>query len=375
MMRRVVSLLALAVAGCTASTARLPHEDGVFRGRQVFTLAWRAELVQHNELFAFKPQEFGSPVSDGKFIYVGTSDGWFSCLDQSRGTLVWRYKTEGVIDAPALLVPEDGTLYFGAGDGHLHALDAATGRLVFKQRLKGVVRRQPAYANGRIFVATDEDKLFALDARSGKILWQYEREQPESFTIYGHAAPCPYEGKVFAGFADGYLVALSEASGEVVWSRSLAAVSEEYVDVDATPVVHGGVLYASSHSGGLYALNPRDGTVHWRYDIVGAGRVVPAGNLLYVTAPQAGLHVLDLQGRLLWRQGLGKAGCLSPPLVVAQYAIFSGSDAGLFVVDREKGTLLQFFSPGGGISGEPILVRRDIVFLSNRGFLYRLRMR
>jgi outer membrane protein assembly factor BamB len=147
------------------------------------------------------------------------------------------------------------------------------------------------------------------------------------------------------------------------------------VDVDSTPVIHRGVLYASSYSGGLYALNPRDGTVYWRYDVTGAGTVTAAAGQLYFTAAQLGLHVLDLKGRLLWRQAVGKGGTLTPPLIVGQYLVFAGSEAGLFIVDRGSGTLLQSFAPGRGISSEPSLSGRDLLVFSNGGFLYRMRLR
>jgi outer membrane protein assembly factor BamB len=122
-------------------------------------------------------------------------------------------------------------------------------------------------------------------------------------------------------------------------------------------------------------MSPRDGSVHWRFDVVGAGPVKVAGDRIYFTAPQLGLHVLTLKGRLVWRQSIGSGGSLTPPLLVAQYLVFCGSDAGLYVVDREDGTLRQYFAPGRGISSEPTLLGRDLLVLSNGGYLYRMRMR
>ncbi|HEY3358372.1 MAG TPA: PQQ-binding-like beta-propeller repeat protein [Polyangia bacterium] len=375
--RRLPALLGLVLllaAGCTTAAIRPPRADGVFKGRQVFTIAWRSELVTH-EILDWKPQEFASPITDGQVIYVGASNGLFYAIEERRGRVLWRYKTGGVIDGRALYVPEQNSVYFGGGDGNLYALDAATGKLHWKYRPKGLVKRQPVHFAGRVYFMTDEDRVYALEAATGKWLWQYEREQPDAFTIHGNAGVALYAGRLYAGFSDGYLVALDQKSGEVAWSRSLAAVSDQYVDVDSTPTVHRGVLYASSYSGGLYAMSPRDGTVYWRFDVVGAGTVRVAGDQLYFAAPQLGLHVLDLKGRLVWRQGVGKGGTLTPPLIVGQYLVFAGSDGGLYIVDRENGSLLQYFSPGRGISSEPTLSGRDLVLLSNGGYLYRMRLR
>jgi outer membrane protein assembly factor BamB len=366
--------LALATGGCTAAAIRPPRTDGVFQGRAVFSIAWRAELVDH-DLFDWKPQEFASPVSDGRVIFVGASNGTFYALDERRGRVLWRFRTGGVIDGRALYEADTRTVYFGGGDGQLYALDATTGAVRWKYRPKGLVKRAPVCYGGRLYFMTDEDRVYALEAPTGKWIWQYEREQPESFTINGYSGVALHGGRVYAGFSDGYLVSLDQKTGEVAWSRSLAAASDQYVDVDATPVVAGGVLYASSFSGGLYAMSPRDGTVLWRYDVTGAGTVTVTSDRVYFSAPQLGLYVLDLQGRLVWRQGVARGGALTPPLIVGQYLIFTGSDAGLYVIDRESGTLVQYFSPGRGISSEPTLSGRDLLVLSNGGYLYRMRLR
>jgi len=166
----------------------------------------------------------------------------------------------------------------------------------------------------------------------------------------------------------------------VQWARSLAAASDQFVDVDATPALvkgsggPGDVLFTSSYSGGLYAVDARDGNVRWRLGTEGIGTVTPFGDRLYFAAPRQGLHAADLQGHVLWRQGLTEAGDLTPPLVVGHYLVFSGSRAGLFVVDRDNGDLLELFNPGQGICAAPTLdpASRRLYVLSNGGTLYAL---
>jgi len=55
---------------------------------------------------------------------------------------------------------------------------------------------------------------------------------------------------------------------------------------------------------------------------------------------------VDLDGHVVWRQGLTEAGDLTTPVVVGKTLVFSGSRAGLFIVDRETGDLLELFNPG-----------------------------
>ena len=63
------------------------------------------------------------------------------------------------------------------------------------------MKRQPVYFAGRLYFMTDEDRVYALEAATGKWLWQYEREQPESFTIHGNAGVTVYANRLYAGFS------------------------------------------------------------------------------------------------------------------------------------------------------------------------------
>jgi len=169
-------------------------------------------------------------------------------------------------------------------------------------------------------------------------------------------------------------VSLASGSGEVMWARSLASASDQFVDVDATPTLRNEVAYVSSYSGGLYALDARDGSVRWRLGIEGVGTVTPGQTQLYFAAPRQGLHAADLEGHVIWRQGLTGAGDLTQPLVVGRYLVFSGSRAGLFVVDRDGGGLLELFNPGKGTCAAPTLDAQAgrLYLLSNDGALYAL---
>jgi len=218
--------------------------------------------------------------------------------------------------------------------------------------------------------------VVALEPATGKWRWQYERDMPEGFTIHGYAGPRLRGAHLLAGFADGYFVALSAASGEVVWAKSLAAASDQFVDVDSTPALSKDVAYVSSYSGGLYALDARDGSVRWRLGIEGVGDVTADADRLYFVAPRYGLHAAHPDGHVLWRQGLSAAGDLTHPIVVGNYLIFSGSRAGMFVVDRNNGELLEIFNPGQGVCAAPTVdvANHRLFVLSNSGSLYSLNL-
>ena len=161
----------------------------------------------------------------------------------------------------------------------------------------------------------------------------------------------------------------------MVWARSLATASEQFVDVDTTPALLGNLAYVASYSGGLCAVDLLDGAIKWRLPVEGVGDVSVVDGRLFFVAPRQGLHSADLDGHVIWRQGLTAAGDLTKPMVVGRYLIFSGSRAGLFIVDRTDGRRCsKLFNPGHGVCAAPTLDDKlqRLYVLSNSGSLYAL---
>jgi hypothetical protein len=104
------------------------------------------------------------------------------------------------------------------------------------------------------------------------------------------------------------------------------------------------------------------------------GDITADADRLDFVAPRLGLHATGRDGRIVWRQGLTEAGDLTRPLIFGRYLIFSGSRAGMFVVDRETGALLELFNPGHGVCAAPTIdfARGRLYLLSNSGSLYAL---
>jgi outer membrane protein assembly factor BamB len=375
-------LCAALPAACASLTARSPEStDEHPHPAGVAQIRWRTELHQHG-LFEPAPEECatGALVGQGQQLVIGSRASAIVSVGTERGQVQWATSASGGIDSQAYFDAKHNQVYVGADDGTFYSLDPTAGNVRWSYHAKGAIEQAPDVGGDTVYFGTAADRVIALDASNGKWRWQYERETPEGFTIHGYSGPRAMGEDVIAGFSDGYLVSLNGGSGEVVWARSLAAVSDQFVDVDSTPTVVGNTIYASSYSGGLYAVDAKDGAVRWRVGIEGVSSVFAArssglaGSRLYFAAPREGLHAADRDGHVLWRQGLRQAGDLTTPVVVGSYLVFSGSRAGLFIVDRETGKLLEIFNPGSGICAAPTIDPSGsrLYVLSNGGALYAL---
>ncbi len=149
------------------------------------------------------------PLVEGNTVYVGTGAGNFMALDPENGNVRWNFKTGGMIQYDAC--SDDTGVLFGSGDSrfyklrktdgqklwefragywftgycrtyknlvllsswdnYYYGLDRETGAKVWKTSAQEYAYGGPEIAGDRAFFAS-HDKLFVMDAASGRVLFQ-----------------------------------------------------------------------------------------------------------------------------------------------------------------------------------------------------------
>lgn len=147
--------------------------------------------------------------------------------------LQWSYdfETKRGLEATPLVV--DGVMYVTSSWSRVYALDAVSGRLIWQHNPKvppewavnaccDVVNRGAAIWQGVVYVGTLDGRLIALDAKDGALKWSVQttpRDKP--YTITG--APRVVKGKVIIGNGGaemgvrGFVSAYSASEGELLW--------------------------------------------------------------------------------------------------------------------------------------------------------------
>ena len=106
-----------------------------------------------------------------------------------------------------------------------------------------VVNRGVAYADGKLLVATLDTHLYALDAKTGKVLWNAKNGDPETGQTMT-SAPLVIRDKVIVGIAGGeygvrgYITAYDLNSGKMAW-RGYSVGSDQDVLLDANKTIDG----------------------------------------------------------------------------------------------------------------------------------------
>jgi len=129
----------------------------------------------------------------------------------------------------------DGVMYFEGSYNLVYAVDALTGELIWKydpkvidtagKRLRVMwdTSRGLAYWKGKVYTATVDGRLIAIDATSGKEIWNTMTVDPRK-ALFITGAPKAFKGKIVIGNggtewgpARGYATAYDAETGEQVW--------------------------------------------------------------------------------------------------------------------------------------------------------------
>lgn len=268
----------------------------------------------------------------------------------------WQFDTKAAIWGG--LLAADDALFFGNDNGELFALDATTGALRWKLGIGGIIRSTPGEAGKDILVHADDGYLYRIDKRDGSQIWKTSlaRDEPRPVSresddyIYDHYASSVNvaNGVGYVGTYDGDIVCIDLGSGSIVWRFATGG------PVLGEPAVSGDMVIGASMDEHVYALNAETGQLIWRVNAGGSVVSSPAthkDSTVFVGTRSYDLIALDLRnGERRWDYYYWFSWVESPPLVIGDTVIASGSDGGaILAFDARDGTLLWKFDSTGSI--------------------------
>jgi alcohol dehydrogenase (cytochrome c) len=114
---------------------------------------------------------------------------------------------------------------------------------------------QPLIHDGVMYVTASYSRLYAIDVKTGRELWQYDARLPEGILpccdVINRGAAL-YGDKIYFGTLDARIVALNAKTGDVVWNKKIADYKEGYSYTAAPLIVNG--LVITGNSGGEFGI-------------------------------------------------------------------------------------------------------------------------
>jgi outer membrane protein assembly factor BamB len=244
-------------------------------------------------------------------------------------------------------VIDGGRAFVGSRDAFVYAVDVATGTLAWKSRTTGGVNAAPAVADGRVFVVsetetTGEVRLAALDVSTGRSRWSYQ--QPR--VALAPSAATVANGIVAVGFGDLAVRAFDASSGRPLWTRQ----GRGPFNYPTTLASVRGSIYVLDDVGGVYRLDARTGHRIWDYQFpanVTWSSPVVAERYVYVGMDDGTVAAIDdRSGHLVWQSRLGgRVGALAPAGDLLLAPVASGGGGLVALAHDPKGVLIDRHSP------------------------------
>ena len=109
----------------------------------------------------------------------------------------------------------------------------------------GTSQPTPLVYDGVMYLASPGNVIQALDARNGTILWEYRYALPETLSRGGRTVVrnlAIYDDKIFLATRDASMVAINARTGEEIWKTEIADYQKGYSNSSGPLVIRGKVV-------------------------------------------------------------------------------------------------------------------------------------
>ena len=302
----------------------------------------------------------GSAVFAGGSIYVGSYDGNLYALDESDGSVRWRFKSRrGIVSKPAVNAE---LVVFGSEDKSVYAVSRSSGRTVWTLRTDAAVRSSPTVDARSCVIGSDDGFVYRIDRSRGVVTWRYKTWGPV------RSSPATSGDKVLFGSDDGYMYSVNREGGSLHWRHQIGS------PVVSSPLIVDSNVIVGASDGGVRAFAVADGKLRWIAQTAKAviASPVEADNVIYVGSADGHVYALNANtGAIIWKQHVCRQ-ITSTIAVDGDRMYVGGNDAVFYCLRTADGTTEWTFGTGGPVVASPLVTDDHIIFGSLDGLVYAL---
>lgn len=301
------------------------------------------------------------------------------------GKISWIYETT----KPLTTVPvvSDGTVFLATGDNRLLKLDAKSGAVLWALTLTGPPDSSPALTNDSLYIGLRDHRVLSIDRSNGDINWEYSTGNP----VY--SSPTIKDGKLYIGSADNNLYALDALTGDLIWKYSSG--SQIYTGVTSNDEIVA-MISSDKH---LHVVSALDGQLNLKYrTALSRGPTLIDNFMIYVSDENGGIRAIDWREKhhlfertirsiklqlFIW--GIGefpeqkglvwgfrhKRDTYTGNMAVDRNNIYSSTSSGkLIALDKLSGQISWTFEPKIPISSSPSIAGNRVIVGDASGYLH-----
>ncbi|MCA8898158.1 MAG: PQQ-binding-like beta-propeller repeat protein [Hyphomonas sp.] len=350
-----------------------------------FQIAWRANVGTGSSK---KSAVSTPPVASSTTVYTLDAAQTITATSLANGRVLWHHKLKGTTkrDKTGLgggLALQGDTLIVASGYGYVTALDASTGDEKWLHHFETPMTGAPTIKDGRIFVVSNNNEIFALNFDTGETEWS-DQAISESARVLGSPSAAAVEDFVIAPYSSGEIIAYLASNGRRLWTDAISKAGRftpisEINDIGSRPVLAGGLVFASSQSGITIAIDGRSGTRVWTKPIGSVQAPALVGEQMFVLGSNDRLACLNAAtGNAYWVVQLRefqkekkkkKRISYSGPIVASGRIVVASSTGELLAFSPQTGEQVASLKLGGKIYLEPIAVQDKLLVLTDEAKL------
>ena len=282
---------------------------------------------------------------------------------------LWERKTR-LMEFPP--VAAGGKVFVAESRGHFYALDGKSGKVLWQHQFKRCSAGSPVYADGVVYHGYMHDRckrvpgakgmVVAMDATTGKVKWKVPTEVIESSLL-------DVNGALFFGGWDGRIVSLDAKTGKQRWSYQADS------GVTSSVAYHAGTVFVGSDGGSFYALDADTGKLRWKsgsFSKFGKREyfyATPAVAYGRVYAPNTDGYVYsfgETTGKLRWARKVGTY-VYSAPAIYKKTVYVGTYDGYLVALDAATGNVKWKHSTPAAVHGAATVVDGIVYFSTLSG--------
>jgi outer membrane protein assembly factor BamB len=241
--------------------------------------------------------------------------------DLENGKKLWEIDAGDIASEP---LPADSLIYVTALYKHVDAYRLQDGKRRWQFLTASQFHASPALSQGILVAATDDGKIYGLDALHGKKLWELNCNEPVL------ATPAIHQNRVYVGTAGEHVLALNLQDGALLWKNKIGA------KVNHAPAINDSLVVFGCGDGRVRAFNLTNGAPTWAFhagSVIGTSPLI-AGNAVFFGSLDHHLYALDVRsGAVVWQQEL-EGRVRTDPIIVGDQLIVASEDRVVYVFGK-----------------------------------------
>jgi outer membrane protein assembly factor BamB len=171
---------------------------------------------------------------------------------------LWKYGARPLLEFAPIYA--DGKVFGVDNNGHVFAIAARSGKVLWKRRVAQLNASSPDYSHHRLFVVNlVPGQALALNVKNGRTEWKKE------LGSRSESSPLSLGNRVYFGDEGGTLQAVDRRNGHTIWRTQLCG------SIKAAPAYQHGILFVGDYGGCMSAVNSHTGKIKWQSSSQGLG--------------------------------------------------------------------------------------------------------